>query len=100
MLKKKIGTEIDTMRISFDARLGRKSLNAYLVGGHRALGLVYIFFPHKCRKKIKVSPGPYPASNSPPDCCIWNFQVLVPSKKDLIAKAIRSFLAGAQGLEP
>ncbi len=25
--------------------------------------------------KIEVSPGPYPASNSPPDCCIKNIQI-------------------------
>ena len=37
--------------------------------GERVTRLVSIFLS-RWERKIKVSPGPYPASNSPPDCCI------------------------------
>ncbi len=43
--------------------------------------LFAFFFPKE--RKIRVSPGPYPASNSPPGCCVFIIQIpLTPPNKN------------------
>ena len=49
--------------------------------------------------KIKVSPGPYPASNSPPDCCIQfvRFPSSFVTIKKIPPKRVGFLYGGADG---